>query len=386
MKKKLLLLCMAMLLAVTAAGGGKKAEEPEPPKEEEPAPTPEPVPEEEPEEEEPEPENTVPEGMAKSYLTGEWIDETIAGHRPYAIMIGNTVDALPQYGISNADVIYEVPVEGSITRLMAIFQDVSGLEKIGSTRSCRHYFVYFAKEFDAIYVHYGQAIYAEPLLAREDIHNINGMDSSIEPVAFYRDDSRKAPHNVFTSEEKLAAAVAQKGYRTEYAESYQGHFKFAEDDTQVELKDGADALVVSPGYFINKPWFVYNEEEGVYERFAYKQEHMDAASETQMKCKNIIVQYCNWEYADENGYLNIKTIPYGEYGVGKYITNGKMIDITWTKENEDSPARYFDASGNEITINQGKTWVCIARDKYQDRFHVYQTVEELSEARAQEQD
>ena len=62
-----------------------------------------------------------------------------------------------------------------------------------------------------------------------------------------------------------------------------------------------------------------------------------------------------------------------------------MEKVTWTKANEDSPARYFDESGNEITINQGKTWVCIVRNNYQDRFGVYATEEELSEARAAEQ-
>lgn len=65
----------------------------------------------------------VPEGMARSYLTGEWIDETIANQRPLAVMLGNTKIATPQYGITDADVIYEAAVEGQETRLMAIFQD-----------------------------------------------------------------------------------------------------------------------------------------------------------------------------------------------------------------------------------------------------------------------
>lgn len=376
MKRKILVLFMAVSMTALLFGCGKKEEE----KPEEPV-----VVEEEPEEEEPEvEEETAPEGMARSYLTGEWIDEEIASLRPYAVMIGNTSDALPQYGISSADVIYEVPVEGSYTRLMAIFQDITGLEKIGSVRSCRHYFIYFAKEFDAIYAHYGQAVYAEPILAQEDVHNINGMDSSVESIAFYRDTNRKAPHNAFTSEEGLRAATEKKGYRTEYADTYQGHYQFAEDDEQIELTDGTDALVISPGYFVNRPWFVYNAEEGLYERYEFKKEQVDAAIEEQLKVKNIIIQYCNWEYADENGYLDIKTIPSGESGEGKYITNGKMIDVTWTKKDENSPARYFDASGNEITINQGKTWVCIVRDNYKDRFSVYQTEEELQEARAAE--
>ncbi len=308
MKRRMIYLLLAACVLCTAIGCGKKKEaepEPEPEpvvEEEEPEPEPEPKPE-------PEPEDTH-EGMAKSYLTGEWIDEEQAKKRPLAIMIGNTSDALPQYGISSADVIYEVPVEGSYTRLMAIFGDYSGLEKIGSVRSCRHYFIYFAKEFDAIYAHYGQAIYAEPILARDDVHNL------------------------------------------------------------------------SPGYFVNKPWFVYNSEDGLYYRYEFKDKQIDGATEAQLAVKNILIQYCDWSYKDENGYMDIDTLSGGE---GYYITNGKMEKVTWTKDNEDSPARYFDESGNEITINQGKTWVCVARNKYKDRFGVYATEEELSEARATEQ-
>lgn len=374
MKKRMLCLVLAACMAVSAvAGCGKKKEEEKKPVVEEP------VKEEELEEEEP-PVDTH-EGQARSYLTGQWIDEEQAKKRPLAVMIGNTVDALPQYGISSADVIYEVPVEGSYTRLMAIFQDYSGLDKIGSVRSCRHYFIYFAKEFDAIYTHYGQAVYAEPILAQDDVNNLSGMDGQIGSIMFYRDTNRKAPHNAFISEEGINAGIEKKGYRTELSSDYQGHYQFAEDDKEIELTSGEDALVVSPGYFVNKPWFVYNPEDGLYYRYEFKDKQIDGANEEQLAVKNILVQYCEWSYKDENGYMDINTTSGGD---GIYITNGKMEKVTWTKANENSPARYFDESGNEITINQGKTWVCVARDNYKDRFHVYQTEEELQQARAAE--
>lgn len=374
MKKRMLCLVLAACMAVSAvAGCGKKKEEEKKPVVEEPV-----------KEEEPEKEETpvdIHEGQARSYLTGQWIDEEQAKKRPLAVMIGNTADALPQYGISSADVIYEVPVEGSYTRLMAIFQDYSGLDKIGSVRSCRHYFIYFAKEFDAIYTHYGQAVYAEPILAQDDVNNLSGMDGQIGSIMFYRDTNRKAPHNAFISEEGINAGIEKKGYRTELSSDYQGHYQFAEDDKEIELTSGEDALVVSPGYFVNKPWFVYNPEDGLYYRYEFKDKQIDGANEEQLAVKNILVQYCEWSYKDENGYMDINTTSGGD---GIYITNGKMEKVTWTKANENSPARYFDESGNEITINQGKTWVCVARDNYKDRFHVYQTEEELQQARAAE--
>lgn len=372
MKRKIVVFGVAVVMTVLLFGCGKTEEEDQKPQI---------VEKQDSEPEVPEAPVFSTEGKKKSYLTGEWIDEETAGKRPYAVMIGNTVDALPQYGIGSADIIYEAPVEASYTRLMAVFQDISEVPKIGSIRSCRHYFLYFAKEFDAIYVHYGQSIYAKPLLDKSDVHNINGLDGSVGNIAFYRDTNRKSPHNAFTSPEGLTAAVEKKGYRTEYEDSYQGHYLFAADDAPVELTDGADAPVISPGYFVNKPWFVYNEKDGLYYRYEFDQEQMDGAANEQLKVKNIIIQYCNWDYADENGYLDIKTIPSGGEGTGKYITNGKMIDVTWTKKNENSPARYFDASGKEITINQGKTWVCIVRSNYKERLQVYQTEAELKAAR-----
>ena len=254
MKKRLsIVLCMTLMATSLLAGCKKKEEAPEPK---------ETVSEAEETETE-----TGKDGMARSYLTGEWIDADLAKKKPVAIMIGNTNDALPQYGLSQADVLYEAPAEGGITRLMPIFQDYSGLDKIGSVRSCRHYYAYYAMEFDAIYVHYGQAIYATELLESGKVEDLNGLEGAIDSATFYRDKSRKAPHNAFVSTDGLDAGIELKGYDTELPSDYEGHYQFNEDDEkEIELTDGADAAVVQPGYYVNNPWFVYNSEDGLYYR------------------------------------------------------------------------------------------------------------------------
>ena len=76
---------------------------------------------------------------------------------------------------------------------------------------------------------------------------------------------------------------------------------------------------------------------------------------------------------DENGYLNVDMVSGGN---GKYITKGKAIDITWKKDSVNTEEKYaaenfgvthyYDADGNEITLNQGRTWVCIIQDTYTD--------------------
>ena len=140
-------------------------------------------------------EDALPEGMVKSYLTGEPVAEVQGRRRPVAVMLSNIISACPQSGISRAGVIYEAPVEGGITRLMGLFENYDDLEKIGSVRSCREYYVYLAAGFDALYYHYGQAAYAIPLLESDHIDNVNGMEYSEQ--VYYRTSDRPSPHNAY---------------------------------------------------------------------------------------------------------------------------------------------------------------------------------------------
>lgn len=310
--------------------------------------------------------DVAPEGMARSYLTGEWVDEALATQRPIAVMYGNTTAALPQYGISKADVVYESPVEGGLVRLMAVIHDYKNIEKIMSVRSCRHYFLHWALEYDAIYTHYGQAYLAEDLLSQEYVDNINGLDGSIESIVFSRDSSRSAPHNAYTIGEKLVAGIEKKGYETTVSEDYTGHFLFnTDDENQIQLENGTDATYVKPGYPINKPWFEYNAEDGLYYRYQHGKAQVDGVDNTELSCKNILLQVCNWEVANQDvGYLNIDTTSDGH---GYYITNGRMVPVTWSKADMMSPTKFFYEDGTEITLNQGKTWICIIQDSYEDK-------------------
>lgn len=180
--------------------------------------------------------------MVKSYLTGETVPASIGRKRPLAIMLENTPDALPQYGISSADVVYEAMVEGSITRLMGIFEDYQNIDRIGTVRSCRPYYVFFAREFNAFYAHYGQVIYAVPVLQLDKTYDIaglpygeDGQDYTLNDgsSAFYRGDDRPAPHNVFTTYDGIQSVVKSSGWKTDYSDGYTGHYQFAEDGQEI---------------------------------------------------------------------------------------------------------------------------------------------------------
>ena len=202
----------------------------------------------------------------KSYLTGETVSVSVGRKRPVALMLNNIYDAIPQYGIENAAIVYEAEVEGLITRLMGIFEDYKDVDRIGSIRSCRPYFIYYAREFNAMYGHFGQAIYAIPVLQLPTTANISGIPeyglAADGELAYYRSDDRPSPHNVFTNYNMLKDSIKSYGYSRKYNDGYTGHYKFAEDGQQVNLDKGFIAKVVLPGYTYNHARFDYHPEDG----------------------------------------------------------------------------------------------------------------------------
>lgn len=303
-------------------------------------------------------------GQGRSYLTGEWVSQEILSQRPLAIMIANTPDVCPQSSIEQAQIIYEVPVEGGITRLLAVFEDYNKIEKIGSVRSCRYYYVYYASEFNALYAHYGQSAYANELLKNPKVNNISGMDSGTEGVVFYRTKDAKPPHNAFAKGSGILAFAQKKGYSTTYDPSYQGHYQFASDTEQTNLMSGAIANKVESGFYISHSYFEYNKEDQYYYRFQNNIPHKDALTNNQLKFKNILVQFSSIGYMPDKKSLQIETLG---TGTGKFITNGKAIDITWEKKTEFGVTHYYDLQKNEIKLNQGKTCVLVIDQKHQSQ-------------------
>lgn len=207
------------------------------------------------------------DGKIESYLTGEMVDVRAANRRPLAIMMSNDKAALPQYGINRAGVVYEAPVEGGMIRYMALIEEYDDLERIGSVRSCRTYYTYFAREFEGMYAHFGQSAFALPYLERmEHLNGIGGKGA----IAFYRSSDKKAPHNAYAGAAQIEKAIDASGYAREYPDSYKGHYRFAGEQSPELLENGFAASYVRPGgYPINQPWFEYNPEDGLYYRFQY---------------------------------------------------------------------------------------------------------------------
>ncbi|MBD5520091.1 MAG: DUF3048 domain-containing protein [Lachnospiraceae bacterium] len=387
-RKKIIVIMTTFLLAFSILAGCGKKEEPEVPEE----PVVEtPVEEEEPqvEEEEKEPEivraypvieeREIVSGKMQSYLTGEWTDKDVATRRPIAVMIPNNKPAMPQYGLSQAGIIYEAPVEGRITRLMAVFENFDDLERIGPVRSSRDYFVYVATGYEAIYCNWGLARpYVEELINRPNVYNVSAAVEGIHnpaDEAYYRV-SRPGYATEFTGYLKISGllkAVDRLGYDWEYDADYVPPFLFAADDVVADYKDNDDATLIYPGgksggnsggYGSYHPYFEYNEDDHLYYRYQDGSKQIDEYNGDQLTVSNVIFQYCHGEVRDAKDYL-----AFGVHGEGDAIvfTNGKVIKGTWSRYDGDfTPAKFFDENGDEIIFNQGKTWVCNIWKEYSE--------------------
>lgn len=273
--------------------------------------------------------------------------------RPIAVMIDNHQDAWPQAGLNKAYLVYEIIVEGGETRLMALFKGVN-VDNIGPVRSSRHYFLDYALENDAIYTHYGWSPQAESDIKSLNVQNINGISES--ESSFWRTNKKTSPHNVITSTEKILEIAKRKNYSTKSTK--ESVLNYIADE--VELENGITAnSVVIPHSNLQTVEYKYDEQTKTYTRYARNKLQKDMQSGEEIKTKNIIITLCdNYTLNDsENkgrqGLYNIGTFD------GYYITNGKAIKIKCTKTSRASQTVYKDLQGNEITVNDGNTFINI---------------------------
>ena len=299
------------------------------------------------------------EGYVISELTGEWIDESLENQRPICLMVNNIIDAMPQSGISKADITFEILVEGGVTRYLCVFKDYASLGKTGPVRSARHYYVRMNDFLDGIYAHYGWANYAQQLIEAEGTNNLNGL---YDAETYYRDNSRYAPHNVYTDGARLAAGVERAGYRTEYKDGVGRIFDFNLEDTP--LNNGQKANKVITAYNGQQTrWFEYNEEDKRYYRWQYNEPQMDCEVNEQLSYKNVIVMFADYSPIDDGYLLHLDW--YTKNNKALYFTDGEYKEITWENINEEQ-VRFFDSDGKLLKMNPGNTFITVFKSSETD--------------------
>lgn len=273
--------------------------------------------------------------------------------RPIAVMIDNHTGAWPQAGLNDAYLVYEAIVEGGETRLMALFKGTT-VDKIGPVRSSRHYFLDYAMENDAIYVHFGWSPQAQSDITKYGINNINGIVESSS--TFWRVKDKYSPHNAVTSTEAILKVAKAKGYKT--TSTKESVLNYVTDSIKLEQGQNATTITI-PHSTLQTVRYEYDEQNQVYKRYARNKAQTDWDTGNAVTTKNIIITLCDnytLEDSENKGRQGLKNI--GTFD-GYYITNGKAIKIKCIKEARNLQTKYVDLDGKEIKINDGNTWINI---------------------------
>lgn len=272
--------------------------------------------------------------------------------RSVAVMIDNEKGAWPQAGLNSAYMIYEIIIEGGATRFEAFFKEDNLPDKLGPIRSSRHYFLDYAMEHDAIYVHFGWSPLAQSDIKSLGINNINGIYDSY----YWREPPKTSYHNAFTSKENLIKYIAKKQYREEQRQD--GILSYNQKDT--DLTDGTTARSIQIKYSgMHTTSYTYDEESKTYLRSMRGEEHSDRFTGERFYAKNILIYQVRDELlpdVEDKGRRELYNIGSGD---GYYITNGKCVPMKWEKKTRAGKTVYYDSNGNELKFNDGITWVQI---------------------------
>ncbi len=286
-------------------------------------------------------------------LTGEVVSQLPA--RPFILSTDNGDGARPQSGISKADIVYEFPVEGGISRLEPIYYSKIP-DAIGPARSARPYFVDMAREYKAVFVHHGWSPQAKKYLESNVIPYISAF--TYENL-FYRTSSKVSPHNSYTNGKKIWELIEEKGWDDPQDVR---RFQFLKAE---EAQAGSQATSIDIDYRATNNHYQYNAKTGKYKRSVNGQAYTDEATGKQVKTANILVQEVKSKVLDSKGRLEIDMTAGGK---AILFTNGVAVEGTWSRQDLNSPTVFVDESGNELKLNVGTTWIQVADDSVEVKY------------------
>lgn len=302
-------------------------------------------------------------------LTGEGTQTDLSAARPVAIMLNNLRKALPQCGVAQADIIYEVPAEGGITRMMAVFQSLDGVDTLGSVRSARPYYVELAAGLDAIFIHAGGSDDAYAAIKKHGVFNIDGVNGPYGGTMFYRDSARKQSagfeHSLFTSKariEKLLSGSLSKMRQT-HKEDYALPLVFTTDGTPT-AGTPANRIEVEFSYYKTGK-FTYDPEHKTYliEQHIDKHDlpYVDGTDNTPVAVTNVLVLQTdvNLIKGDSAGRLTVRLTGSGS---GYFACGGQYIPITWSKASATAPLQFTTADGQPLILGAGTSYINIVDD------------------------
>lgn len=281
-------------------------------------------------------------------LTGELTDDLEATQkRPVAVMISNDPNARPQSGLNEADLIYEVLTEGSITRYLAIFQSERP-ETIGPVRSARDYFIDLANGYHALYIAHGWSPQAQEILQSGMTDHLNGL--TYDGTLFERATFRRAPHNSYISFENIEKGAEMNGFTLE-KEVESLPFLTETDLERIEENDAAETVTVT--YQRQEVTYKYDSTTELYTRYDQDQVTVDLETNDAITLANILIIEAKHDIIDQAGRRAVNLTSGGD---ALLLQKGMLQRVQW--ENQNGRIVPISADG-PVGFIPGKTWINI---------------------------
>ena len=307
--------------------------------------------------------------------------------RIIAVMVNNICNsarqnARPQRGLSSASIVIESRVEGSISRLCALYSNVDAIPEVGPLRSGRDQFLQLVMPWKALYYHDGESIFCTQYVNQWNYSglNIGGksyFNTPTHPHVAHRDprDGVVAyEHTEFTSgpEIRQAAQNAGIGLTYDYDTTF---FPFTDYRTgEIELLEGCQAArsVTVRHSAKYQSAFSYSAADKVYRMQMYSartgafENAVDELNGQQLVFENLLVCFAPIAaYAGDSG--DVQEVQYIAGGPAYLFTRGRVRVCQWSKQAPDLPLEVTD-NGQPVTFNRGRTYLAIVDEDEEGYF------------------
>jgi len=270
---------------------------------------------------------------------------------PLLVQVENSSDARPQSGLQNAAIVYEYVTEGGISRFSAIYTSAPG-GKVGPIRSVRLVTIALARIYGGLVVFSGGSDYIKGQLQAAGIPHVDENSANGD---LFRDDSRSAPHNLYSDGPHLSEIAAHVS-----APSVSWSLWQRTPATSVTGGQPVNRVTV-PVSDTEMPAFAYDASAGGWKRSEPDTGAViDANTHAPLVISTLIVQQVNIKstskVVDVNGQTGVDHDVTGS-GKAQVFTAGREFDATWTQGASGPPT--FSSAGGQAPIAPGLVWICL---------------------------
>lgn len=310
-------------------------------------------------------------------ITAEPADRDLSASRPVAVVVKNDRKASPQYGLSNAAVLYEALVEGGMTRFLAVYSDASLVKKVGPVIDSRSYFFDLAANHNAVLAQAGSTANGNSVISSRGIKVLDAISGEMSP-GFYRDEKlnseRGYENSILTDENGLGSRAAQYGISLKAVNTV-SPFTTLEYTKNREMNGKYCTYLKIP--FSNNMVieYTYSTLSNKYARVQYDEPHTDAATGKQLTFTNIIILSIDHTVIDEtSGEMDINN---SGSGTGYYVYGGSCVQIKWQRTDGTNPIKLFENDGlTPLQISSGNTYIAIVTPRVAGKIETEKAVKE----------